>query len=165
MIHDIFFDCPQCSHSIKVSSDLIGVLVECPDCANEFKVPEIRDGLNPRLRSQQIPDLNLMVRKSELMDDLLGLERGLYSLMRRQTEQIKQIDFIEGNATLILKQLRLLDMVPPQNKPDSDAVEGESTEDNEALAGTIPWLRYSMICGWVTLGGAVVFGLMLLRAT
>lgn len=161
MIYDFFLDCPRCSHTIKVSSDLVGVLVECPDCANEFKVPEIRDGLNPRLRSQQVPDLNFVVRKSDLMDDLLGLERGLYSLMRRQTEQIKQIEFIEGNATLILKQLRLLDVLPPHSSPEFDKKEGVSEDENKALAGAMPWLRYSLICGCVTLVGVLVFGLML----
>ncbi|MDF3127761.1 hypothetical protein P0Y35_00995 [Kiritimatiellaeota bacterium B1221] len=164
MIHDIFFDCPNCSHTIKVSSDLVGVLVECPDCANEFKVPDIRDGLNPRLRSQQIPHFNHLVRKSELMDDLLGLERGLYTLMRRQSEQIKQIEFIEGNATLVLKQLRLLDVHPPQKKWEPASGEDAVAEPAEVPAGSIPWLRYSLICGWLTLVGVVVFGVLLLRA-
>lgn len=165
MVYDIFFDCPQCSHTIKVSSDLVGVKVECPDCGNEFKVPEIRDGLNPRLRSQlPVSGSRKLPETVELLEKLGGLEKDLRSLLRRQVEQIKQIDFIEGNATLMLKQLRLLETSASVEEEEGGTPDPGSPEKPLARASTTGWLRWSQICGWLTLGVGLVFVVLLLRA-
>lgn len=164
MVHDIFFDCPQCSHTIKVSSDLVGVKVECPDCANEFRVPDIRDGLRPRLRSQVSAELSMnQTTHRDLMEDLVQLEQGLRGLMRRQLEQIKQIDFIEGKSNLLLRQLRLLELPPVRELPEEEGTGISSRETDSPSKPMGGWLRWSMICGWLTLGMALLFGILLLR--
>jgi len=159
MENDIFFDCPQCNHTIKVSSELVGVEVECPDCANEFKVPDIRDGLHPRLRSQ-VQGKNFPGNGAypELDDNLEGLEESLKSLLRRQNEQIQQMDLLEEAAHLLHKQVA---MISPSRNAHTAPLAEPAFEHESSANG---WLRWSHIFGWLTLGLTLLIGALVLRA-
>jgi DNA-directed RNA polymerase subunit RPC12/RpoP len=165
MPHDIFFDCPQCNHTIKVSSDLVGNPVECPDCANEIFVPDIRDGINPRFRSPNDTDAPLSSKTvADLKNDLEHLGAGLRSIVRRQKEQIKQTDFLEGNCNLIYKQLTMLELKSPvadetalNVSPQYEAAHSPSSPRN--------WIKWSIAFSLSSLGTAVVVALLLVQSS
>jgi hypothetical protein len=162
MEHDIFFDCPLCHHTIKASADLVGIPVACPDCGNEFKVPEILDGLNPRLRSQTAPEPNTsMPRLRNALDDLQHLDVAMRSLLRRQHQQLKQLNFLEENCSLIHKQLNLLERpISAVGALPAKEVENPSTLAAEML--NVFWGRWSLVCGVLTLLAAVTVGVLLI---
>lgn len=165
MVHDIFFDCPQCKHTIKASSDLVGVPVDCPDCGNEFKVPRILDGMNPRLRNQKRPIPAASSPKlGNALEDLLQLEISLQSLLRRQRQQIHQLDFLEENCNLIFKQLNLIER-PGQTLPQ---VKADATGSPSETVSGVPgarWEKWSLVCGGVTLLVSLMVGILLLRSS
>lgn len=162
MEHDIFFDCPLCNHTIKASSDLVGVPVACPDCGNEFKVPEILDGRNPRLRSQMSPPaVESDPRLRGVLMDLEHLEGSMNSLLRRQRQQIQQLDFLEENCTLVFKQLNLLERPGPVNPACI------TSEINNAIAASDEvlnpvWERWSLVCGVLTLLASLTVAVLLI---
>jgi hypothetical protein len=163
MLYDIFFDCPQCNHTIKVSSDLVGDSVDCPDCDNAIQVPDIRDGINPRLKSQTEAKASPPTRRlADLEKDIEHLGAGLHSILRRQAEQIKQTDFLEGNCNLLYKQLTLLDL----NSPTTNGIPLKPAFQNTiAPATTRNWIKWSVAFSLASLCVAIVLFVMFLQAT
>ncbi|MGA0334349.1 MAG: hypothetical protein ACO3N7_04850 [Kiritimatiellia bacterium] len=160
MDHDIFFDCPQCSHTLKVSSSLIGVLVECPECVRSFKVPDVRDGLHPRLRRKSL--LLTSTNGDERLDDRLErLKEGFSDLRNQQKELLHGLKFLDENARIILKQVKLI--AAPQLTPPPQGTGMIPRSEPSLTENADIWLRWSRIFGWLTLGISLGIGILYLK--
>jgi DNA-directed RNA polymerase subunit RPC12/RpoP len=112
MNEELYFDCTTCSNTLRVDRALVGQYVDCPKCDSQVLVPDIRDGLNPRYRSQlpQIrrilgntdPSSRIEKRKPALLVD------DMQSLSRRMAEQGRQLEYLQHNVSLCVKQLNLI---------------------------------------------------------
>lgn len=112
MTPEVFFDCPKCAHALKVSRELVGREVDCPKCSSRVVVPDIRDGLRPRLRSmenkvQQALNTSSSASRLEQRKSAALLDE-LDSLSRRMTEQGRQLDYLQHNVSICVKQLNLV---------------------------------------------------------
>ncbi|WFB34793.1 hypothetical protein P3T73_11540 [Kiritimatiellota bacterium B12222] len=157
MSYDIFIDCPQCKHTIKASSDLVGVVVDCPDCDYQFKLPDIREGTNPRLRKSKakLPPAGTQDSESNI-DELSHLEDQMRSLLRRQRDQLNQMNLLSSNCSLIQKQLEFL--TGGKARVDRDQIApGYILEQASHRAST--WIRLSKISGWTSVVVMVGVGL------
>jgi lysine biosynthesis protein LysW len=160
MENDVYVDCPSCGHTLKVANDLIGAMVECPDCSFEFEVPDIQEGLNPRLRSDST-EKPLPARE---LPDLSDLGKGLTSLLRRQRAQIEQIEFLHGNSDLFCKQLEMLKQSASRKSTEGEAEPPSGMKADPASTPQSQWIRWSLVCGCVSIGLAVVVVIALLRS-
>lgn len=158
MENDLYFDCPECSHTLMVESTLVGQLVECPDCAKEVPVPDIRDGRNPRFkRTAPKPERQagtLLAKREEAAADLLVEEMS--SLQRRMKEQGRQLEYIRFNAELSVKQIQLLKQ---RSAVDPARAGAESREETSAVSlNPDRYLKWSMAfaCVAFALGAGVL---------
>lgn len=112
MATELYFDCPNCSKTLRVDRSLVSKSVDCPKCNQKLRVPDIRDGLNPRLRSEQRKTQRILSNKSTtsrlekrksvvLVDDM-------NSLSRRMAEQGRQLEYLQHNVSICVKQLNLV---------------------------------------------------------
>lgn len=153
MDNDLYVDCPSCGHTVKVANDLIGAMVECPDCSFDFEVPDIREGLNPRFRSEEE---NVFPSEYDL-PDLDNMHSGLKSLLRRQRRQAEQIDLMTENTGLLLKQVNMLSPARLPKSVEATIPRTKSAEPNPV------WFRWSLICGCVSIAAALVVVVVLFR--
>lgn len=131
MKDDIYFDCPECSHTMVVSPDQVGGQVECPDCGHDIRVPDIREGMNPRYRSER-PAHSLNESSKPAFADCLvqlsSLSDGLKRLSQKTEGRIEEMGHLEKSVNLVHQQLGLLDSVSagsPGNRTAEDEGSGE----------------------------------------
>jgi hypothetical protein len=153
---DFYFDCPICTHTVMVDAGLVGQLVECPDCLNEIKVPEIRDGLNPRFKAEEayrraLRDVPPVPKREGVVAEVLV--ENLECLLRRREEQGRQMDYICHNAELCLKQIQLLQKPSAEVGAPSSAASAES--DDSSVKGN-GFLKCSVGFACLTVVAAVV---------
>lgn len=163
MENDLYFDCPVCSHTLKVDTGLVGQLVQCPDCDGKIEVPDIRDGLNPRFKSGTATNAppgktpaDASPRAAVSAELLL---ENLASLYRRREEQGRQLDYIRSNAELCLKQIQLLQTTsPPELLPHHGGGISAPSPDSENRNS---FLLLSVGFGLITLlAGIIVLALL-----
>jgi len=109
MQDDVYFDCPECGHALVVGVTMAGSLVECPDCGGEIRVPEVREGVNPRDREEverELESTREAVRACA--DQVEGIGERLNSLSRRMDTQRNQVVHLLASAELVRQRISRL---------------------------------------------------------
>jgi len=112
-----------------VESHLVGQSVDCPGCASEILVPEIRDGLQPRLRpipGSQASVIPTSFAREEFSGDVLI--ENFQSLHRRNDNIGRQLEHMQSNAELCVKQIELFKLpsdLPPVEQADLSTASSE----------------------------------------
>jgi hypothetical protein len=162
MSSDVYFTCPECGHTILTEMGLVGKTVECPDCQNEVSVPLIRDGRNPRLRHRGTP------RRGSLppAHGAVGLTRraglvqkGLVSLERRQSMQVRKLSHLAKSLALFSEQLQELEIrlrkrppAAPSSRPAPAPPPPHVSVPPGAFRG---WDRVAMAAAGLVIAGCV----------
>lgn len=127
MRDDFYYDCPECGHTMLLSPDQVGGSVECPDCRTELRIPDIREGVNPRIRSRESggvkPERVPPKGVADSGDRLETLEEGLRNLTLKNNTRIEQMALMQKSAELLRRQLGLLDSKSPGPSGRRDAAE------------------------------------------
>lgn len=162
MDNDLYVDCPSCGHTVKVANDLVGAMVQCPDCSFDFEVPDIREGLNPRFKTEEKstprPEHD---RPEHDFPDLGHLHSGLKSLLRRNRAQVKQIDLLNENTDLFVKQVNMLASARFPKAAGDNTSPRRITDANPASGSNSPWFCWSLICGCISIAAALIVALVL----
>ena len=163
MNEDIYFTCTHCGHTILTDIVSVGASVECPDCRKEMRVPTIKDGIHPRFRHAK------PVRGGALPpgDGWIGLrkpvdlvQKGLVSLERRQTMQVRKVTHLVKSLSLFREQLEEVEATlkrqsPSAASPEPGPVPEEPPEDVFLPASTGGWERLAMAASVLVILGCL----------
>jgi DNA-directed RNA polymerase subunit RPC12/RpoP len=168
MSEDVYFNCPNCSHTVVAELDLVGKTVQCPDCEEDVLVPLIREGLNPRFKTSTAAGGGAKGGKQNVGDILEGAEKakkGMVSLERRQKVHGRNLDHMTQTLGLFTDQIQMIEQfvleatsekpVEEETQPNVEKVLNLPPEEGETLESERLSLIFSILTVVVGLGAMI----------